>query len=221
METKESLRFLLDEYFYRITYTNDCFQLHKFLIQGRNKYLKQMNLAPAFFQLSYSSLLHTVIIELFKLFDPSSKTGLFNLLELCRQNTNLFPTQRKIGCIDCDTDKYIIHNVLSIDMSKELAECRKSLKEISKELENLRNWRNKFYAHLDEKYRNNEDNLTKYFPLNYKNIEKVLETAAMVCNKISVLLDGNASSCQSSNVFDVDNIFKKLEQVEKNIITVR
>ncbi|MCR4943752.1 MAG: hypothetical protein K5986_04720 [Clostridium sp.] len=215
-ETKDSLKNILEEYFYRITYANDCFELHKFLIQSKAKYLNQMNISPAFFYLSYSSLFHTVVIELSKLFDPKSKTGLYDLLNVCRDNINLFPTKREIGYIDCDTDEYVVHKILSIDMNKELADCRKLLKNISKELENLRNWRNKFYAHLDEKYRNDKNNinLINDFPLNYGNINRILETAKKLCNKISDLLDRSANICQGSNVFDVESLFKQLSKCE-------
>ena len=211
-ESKESLRKILDDYFSRITYANDCFELHKFLIQSKKTYLNQMNLAPAFFQLTYSSLLQTVIIELFKLFDPKADTGLYKLVEICRLNTNLFPDKKEIGYVDCDTDKYFVDKVLPVDMNLELAECRKLLKGITEELECLRKWRNKFYAHLDSESRNNEDMLIKSYSLTYENIKQIFEVAKGICNRISVLLDGSANTCQSSNVFDVDNLFTKLTE---------
>ena len=210
METKETFKILLDQYFSRITYTNDCFELYKHLIDSKRKYLAEMNFAPAFFQLTYSSLLHTVFIETAKLFDDKSQTSLFKLINICRENVSLFKTTRDIGYVDCDTDKYVLEKTISIDFNKELADCRQLLKNVSRERENLRNQRNKYYAHLDEAYKDNNGKLEKDFPLSFKDMKKFLQIASEVCNKISVMFDESIYAVQTNNVFDVDNLFKKL-----------
>ena len=210
--TKESFKILLDQYFSRITYTNDCFELYKHLIDSKRKYIAEMNFAPAFFQLTYSSLLHTVFIETAKLFDDKSQTSLFKLINICRENVSLFKTTRDIGYVDCDTDKYVLEKTISIDFNKELADCRQLLKNVSRERENLRNQRNKYYAHLDEAYKDNNGKLEKDFPLSFKDMKKFLQIASEVCNKISVMFDESIYAVQTNNVFDVDNLFKKLSK---------
>ncbi len=212
METKETFKILLDQYFSRITYTNDCFELYKHLIDSKRKYIAEMNFAPAFFQLTYSSLLHTVFIETAKLFDDKSQTSLFKLINICRENVSLFKTTRDIGYVDCDTDKYVLEKTISIDFNKELADCRQLLKNVSRERENLRNQRNKYYAHLDEAYKDNNGKLEKDFPLSFKDMKKFLQIASEVCNKISVMFDESIYAVQTNNVFDVDNLFKKLSK---------
>ena len=212
METKETFKILLDQYFSRITYTNDCFELYKHLIDSKRKYLAEMNFAPAFFQLTYSSLLHTVFIETAKLFDDKSQTSLFKLINICRENVSLFKTTRDFGYVDCDTDKYVLEKTISIDFNKELADCRQLLKNVSRERENLRNQRNKYYAHLDEAYKDNNGKLEKDFPLSFKDMKKFLQIASEVCNKISVMFDESIYAVQTNNVFDVDNLFKKLSK---------
>ena len=212
METKETFKILLDQYFSRITYTNDCFELYKHLIDSKRKYLAEMNFAPAFFQLTYSSLLHTVFIETAKLFDDKSQTSLFKLINICRENVSLFKTTRDIGYVDCDTGKYVLEKTISIDFNKELADCRQLLKNVSRERENLRNQRNKYYAHLDEAYKDNNGKLEKDFPLSFKDMKKFLQIASEVCNKISVMFDESIYAVQTNNVFDVDNLFKKLSK---------
>lgn len=212
METKETFKILLDQYFSRITYTNDCFELYKHLIDSKRKYLAEMNFAPAFFQLTYSSLLHTVFIETAKLFDDKSQTSLFKLINICRENVSLFKTTRDIGYVDCDTDKYVLEKTISIDFNKELADCWQLLKNVSRERENLRNQRNKYYAHLDEAYKDNNGKLEKDFPLSFKDMKKFLQIASEVCNKISVMFDESIYAVQTNNVFDVDNLFKKLSK---------
>lgn len=216
--TKESFKILLDQYFFRITYTNDCFELYKHLIESKTKYFVEMNFAPAFFQLTYSSLLHTVFIETAKLFDNISSTSLFKLIEISRQNTSLFKTSRDVGYIDCDTDKYVLEKTISIDIFSELNDCRQLLKSVSKERENLRNQRNKFYAHLDEAYKDNNGKLQKDFPLSFKDMKKLLQVASELCNKISLIFDESIHAVQSSNVFDVDNLLKKLTKEEISIV---
>lgn len=212
METKETFKILLDQYFSRITYTTDCFELYKHLIDSKRKYLAEMNFAPAFFQLTYSSLLHTVFIETAKLFDDKSQTSLFKLINICRENISLFKTTRDIGYVDCDTDKYVLEKTISIDFNKELADCRQLLKNVSRERENLRNQRNKYYAHLDEAHKDNNGKLEKDFPLSFKDMKNFLQIASEVCNKISVMFDESIYAVQTNNVFDVDNLFKKLSK---------
>lgn len=212
METKESFKMLLIQYFSRITYTNDCFELYKHIIESKTKYIVEMNIAPAFFQLTYSSLLHTVFIEISKLFDNNSSTSLFKLLNVCRENVSLFKTTSDIGYVDCDTDKYVLEKTVPIDINKELSDCSQLLKSVFTERENLRNQRNKYYAHLDEAYKDNNGKLQKDFPLTYGDMKKLIQIANEICNKISVVFDESIHAIHSYNVFDVDNIFKKLSK---------
>ena len=92
MESVESLDSVFNEYFYWITYTNDCFELYKHLQILQKQYLKQMNLSPAFFQLSMSALLNTALVNLTKFYDKDKRNSLSlqKLLQLCEENKSLF-----------------------------------------------------------------------------------------------------------------------------------
>ena len=43
-------------------------------------------------------------------------------------------------------------------------------------------------------------------------MKKLLQVASELCNKISLIFDESIHAVQSSNVFDVDNLLKKLEE---------
>lgn len=83
---------MIDEYFYWLTYIDSCFELNKYLHSAEKQYLAQMNIAPAFFQLSRSALIHTAIIDLAKLYDKDKRAAisLRKLLVTCKENKSLF-----------------------------------------------------------------------------------------------------------------------------------
>ena len=65
---------------------------------------------------------------------------------------------------------------------------------------------------MDEAYKDNNGKLQKDFPLSFKDMKKLLQVASELCNKISLIFDESIHAVQSSNVFDVDNLLKKLEE---------
>lgn len=212
METKETFKNLLNQYFSRITYVNDCFMLYKHITETKSTNIAEMNIAPAFFQLILSSLLHTVFIETANLFDMNSSKSLFRLINICRDNSSIFNTKKNSNDINC-TDEYNVEKISTINVEKILNDCSFLLKNVSRELENLINQGNKFYAYLDELYKDNNEKLEKDFCITYGDIEKLFQISSKVCNKISIAFDESIHSVQSSNIFDIDKVFNRLQNL--------
>lgn len=208
--SKEDFSNLLKQFFSRITYVTDCFEIYKHLKDLKKKYLKQLNYAPAFFSTITYSLVNTFIIELWKLYDNRSLTSIWSLIPQSQKNKSLFMKKHKIGYLDEDTNECKDISSVQIDIDNELMDCRKLLNNNAKRIDNLRNQRNKFFAHLDKNYGNNTKKLVDDFPVTFKDIEILLQTANEICNKISVAFDESWHFTKSSNVFDIDNLLKKL-----------
>lgn len=208
--SKDDFSNLLKHFFSRITYVTDCFEIYIHLNDLKKKYLKQLNYAPAFFSTISYSLVNTFIIELWKLYDHKSLTSIQNLINQSQKNKTLFMKEHKNGYLDEDTNECKDLNSIQIDIDDELRDCRKLLNKNAKRIDNLRNQRNKFFAHLDENYKNNTKKLADDFPVTLKDIKILLQTANEICNKITVAFDESWHLTKSSNVFDIDHLLKKL-----------
>ena len=210
-ETKESLNTLFEEYFYWITYTNDCFELYKHLRTSQKNYLKQMNLSPAFFQLSWSALLHTALVDLAKFYDKDRQNSLSlrNLLRICEENKSLF-RKKYYKNLSLEMRGAFSNNDINID--EVLRDCAELLESMSENVQKLKEVRDKKLAHSDK---NADDFIFYENGLTRTIVRLLIGTAANICRKLSVCLTGNDHACQSSNVFDVDNLFKKLTENEK------
>lgn len=208
--SKDDFSNLLKQFFSRITYVTDCFDIYKHLKDLKKNYLNQLNYAPAFFSIISISLVNTFIIELYKLYDHKSLTSIQNLINQSQEYKSFFMKEHKIGYLDEDTNECKDLSSIQIDIDNELRNCRKLLKNNAKRIDNLRNQRNKFFAHLDENYKNNTKKLVDDFPVTFKDIEILLQTANEICNKITYAFDESSHSTKSSNVFDIDNLLKKL-----------
>ena len=113
--TKEELAKKIESYCSRITYINDCFEVHKLMITSQKDYLDEINEFPAFFQLSKKSFIHICIIELAKLYEYKSDAGIEKLIHICDANQNLFQKKIHNEITECGTDRIVESYDISID----------------------------------------------------------------------------------------------------------
>ena len=205
--TKKDLIELLEEYLQRITYLNDCYNLHKHMVEAKKEYLKEINIFPAFYSLALLSFLKITIIELAKLYDIHSKTSINALLNTCGKNFNLFLTEITSEVSYVETNKTETF-VINVDIKKSLSEAKKNISSIKHLIEPLRNQRNKYYAHLDKEYQFNYNLLINTFPLSYNDIDKLISLLSNICNTLYYNLCNASYVTQSSNWNDIDNMLK-------------
>lgn len=215
--TKDELSTIIESYCKRITYINDCFELSKYLLNSKKEHLSEINEFPAFYQLSLKSFLHSVIIELAKLFESSKKndsTGIERLIHLCEANSNLFLTSFHNEITECETDKVVESYDISVNIIDDLKEFKKKLEAENIKLSRakLKGQRDKFYAHLDREYQINSSNLTIDFPLSYEEIKKLIKLATDICNTIYNDLCRTTYVCQTSNWNDINNVFEIIKE---------
>lgn len=215
--TSEELREKIKSYCSRITYLNDCFKLHKLMINSQKEYLAEINEFPAFYKISKKSFIYVCIIELAKLYERGNKntSGIEKLINICDANQNLFLKKIHNEITDCDTDKIVESYDTKIDIQKDIQNAKDKLKSLETVIENLKGQRNKFYAHLDKDYQKNPSALAKDFPLNYGEIEKLIYTAVSICNMFYKDLCNTEYVCHTANWNDIKNVFGIVKEYKK------
>lgn len=215
MMTKEELEAKIESYCSRITYLNDCFELHKLMISNQKENLSVINEFPAFYQLAEKSFIHVCIIELAKLYDYGSEAGLEKLINICEANQNLFLKKFHNAIIDCETDEIGRSYDILVDIKKDINDARNKIENIKEIILNLKGQRDKFYAHLDKQYQKNPSSLITDYPLNYGDIKELIKTATIICNTFYQDLCRTAHACQTSNWDDINNVFKMVKEYKE------
>lgn len=207
METR--LRNLLE----RITHARDCFELYRYLLQCREKYLDLMNISPGFFQLVEYSLNHTFLIELAKIYDDrkDNKTGLKKLLNQCKQNQSLFMLEYQDEYIDVETDLPVITGVHTINVLADISLLEAEMENLVPILDNLKARRDKWYAHLDKAYEDGVK-LSEDFPLSFNDVDQLFAFADKVCNRLLMDLTRGVFLTKSTNALDLRYTFDQLEK---------
>lgn len=214
--TKEELQTLIESYFNRITYINDCFELYKYMNTLPKSHLKAINEFPAFFQISRHSFIRITIIELAKLYDYGSDTGINKLICICDSNRNLFLKKFHNEVQDADTNEIVHSYDIKINIGTDISECKSQLNTIDDKITILKKQRDKFYAHLDKEYQDSPEKLSEDFFLSYDDIKKLINTSSNICNKLYLNLCRSSYGTQSSNWNDIDNIILLIEKYFAN-----
>lgn len=215
MMSKEELEAKIESYCSRITYLNDCFELHKLMINSQKEYISEINEFPAFYQLAEKSFIHVCIIELAKLYDYGSDAGLNKLINICESNKNLFLKSFNNEITDCDTGEIVRKYEITVDIKKDLQEARNEIENLNEKIGNLKGQRDKFYAHLDKEYQKNPSSLITDYPLNYGDIKELIKTATLICNTFYQDLCRTAHMCQTSNWNDINNVFEIIKEYKE------
>lgn len=210
----EELKKIIEAYLFRIVHVNDKYRLYRYLIERENDRLDELNMAPAFFTIVMEALQQSFMIEIFKLFDSNSKTGLVKLLNICMNSNKQFPVERNniFHEINLDTGETIdtLYDNIKINAKKDIKELELKLKEKEEIINNLRGQRDKYYAHLDKEYFVKKDNISKKFPFLFYDMEELIDFAEEICNTLLIDLCGQSIYYNSTNYNDIKNILDTL-----------
>lgn len=197
----------------RLAHINDCFLLHKKLLEYKNTMNEVINIAPAFFQIVMYSLEHTYMIELCKLYDRDKNAkGIRKAVNLCEQNSALFPKER-ITLMDNKAEN---KHIAKINIIKDIKIIREKLSALDTVVESLKGRRDRYYAHNDKNYIDNLDSLAMEYPLSWKQVSELILTANDILNTLLRDLTGEVVAAKSFNYNDIDDIFKILNTQIKN-----
>ena len=214
--TKERMIKEIKAYLIRIVWINDYLTVYKSVSDASVEYNNEINMAPAFFQISLDAIRYSFCMELAKLYGKSENEGTIKgLIKLIRNNKNLFPTEVKEGCYWFEGDLGNPVDIKSIDIAEELSKYEKDLEELESIVQKVRGRRNRCLAHNDKKYFINPEQVARDFPLNFDEATRLVNFGEDFCNNMLAYLSDQRMYCKSSNANDLNNLLWATRNREK------
>lgn len=175
--------------------------LYRHLHERMRDRLNEMNVSPAFFQVTIDALFTAIVLWVDKLFGTTSERGFVNFLSFIENNLKVFSIdelkKRKAypdGHWMLDRDPITFETIQKDRLKIEKLESLRKFK--------LR--RDKFHAHFDKKYFFNKTKLGEDAPIKWKDLNNILETMPDILNTYSAAYDGNVYHLKPVNIHDVD-----------------
>lgn len=174
--------------------------LYRHLHERMRDRLNEMNISPAFFQVTIDALFTAIVLWVDKLFGTTSERGFVNFLSFIENNLKVFSID-ELKKRKCYPDGHWMLNRDPITFQI----IQKDRLKIEK-LESLQKFklrRDKFHAHFDKKYFFNKTKLGEDAPIKWKDLNNILDTMADILNTYSAAYDGNVYHLKPSNIHDV------------------
>lgn len=164
------------------------------------KYEVEMNISPAFYITISNALVNSTMLQLAKLYDTNqSSVQIGTLMNQIKANLDIFPQYRTV----LGTDNASSFEIPLYPQKKfqELSSRKRVLKNV---IENLRNIRNKIYAHNDAITLNSKEEVLKDYPVSYGDIEQLITFSFDVCDFVLVQLTGVYTKREAVNINDLE-----------------
>lgn len=186
--------------------------LFRRLYERRVDRLEEMNIAPAFFQVTTDALLSAIILWVDKLFDERGKRGIFNFLMFVEHNRNVLSIeqlQRRKNYPDG-------HRMLNRDTItlETINGDRRNIQRLGC-LQNFRTLRDKFYAHFDKEYFFDRERMAEEAPT-WGDLERVIVVISDLINRYSAAYDGELFVLEPENINDLDYLLDRLHTCKKS-----
>ncbi len=175
------------------------FAIWKHLQNLRKDYLRELNQAPAFFQLTMRAHFLETVMRLCKFFDdPEDKKGdslsIYEFLKFVEQNRHLFYKKAILRRIQPEYDhegkvlksKLRSHKIVT---SGEIQRHRSKIERLP--IKNLRKLRHKSFAHIDKKFVQKDIDVFKKYPVKISDIDKTIEALHRLLNRYNIAYDSS------------------------------
>ncbi len=149
-----------------LQHANLHFSLWKRLENYRADYLKELNQAHVFFRSTIEAHLEAALLHIFRVIDThKDSVNIWTFLRFCDENQEIFSVEA------------LSQHRTDIDEDKKKLE---TLRPITK---NLKLWRNKAFAHIDEKFVQDEVDVVKQHPIEIGQVEETITTLFRILNR--------------------------------------
>ncbi|OGP92721.1 MAG: hypothetical protein A2Z19_02075 [Deltaproteobacteria bacterium RBG_16_54_18] len=184
--------------------------LYRHLQERKRDRLNEMNISPAFFQVTLDSLFSSIVLWVDKLFCEKSEFGFVNFLTFIEYNRNTFSIQELKRRNNYSDGHWMIdREEITYDVIEKDREKIRSIEA----LPSFKLRRDKFYAHFDSAYLFERHKLEDEAPLVLGDLTKIAEIMNDIINTYSTAYDGNIFLLKPLNVTDIDRI---LDFIHKN-----
>ena len=183
--------------------------LYRHLHEKKRDRLNEMNISPAFFQLTIDALFTATVLWVDKLFGKSSERGFLNFLSFVENNLRVFSID-ELKRRKRYHDGHWMLNREPITF-KTIETHRKEIQQI-RSLPNFNLRRDKFHAHFDKEYFFDRSKLAKDAPIKWGDLSHIVDTMVDILDTYSAAYDGNVYSLPLFNINDVDRTLDMLHK---------
>ena len=190
--------------------------LYRNLHERRTDHLAEINFAPAFFFVVTDALFSAIILWTDKLFDEKGQRGIFDFLNFIECNIDMFSIEQSKRRRSYPDDHWVLdrRRTKGEIVIEKIQKDRELLKTLGC-LKSFRIRRDKFHAHFDKDYFFDHERLTDEAPINWGDLEKVVEVLSEVINEYSSAYDAHHFEMTASNISDLDDILNALREHRK------
>ena len=205
-----------EEYRLYLNYEATCLagfvKLFRRLYERRVDRLEEINIAPAFFQITTDALLSAIILWVDKLFDERGERGIFNFLMFIENNRNILAIEQLNRRKNYPDGHWMLNrDPITIEM---INENRRYIQNLDC-LQNFRTLRDKFYGHFDREYFFDRERMANEAPT-WGDLEKVTVVISDVINRYSAAYDGQLFVLEPENINDLGYLLDRLHTYTKS-----
>ncbi|MEO6202905.1 MAG: hypothetical protein ABIP82_06775 [Nitrospirales bacterium] len=143
--------------------------------------LEEINIAPAFFQMSTEALLAAIILWVDKLLKERGERGIFDFLSFIESNLKILEVEQLKRRKNYPNDHWMLRrDPITLETIKE---DRKRIQRLTC-LQNFKTLRDKFYAHFDKEYFFDRERMREMAPT-WGDLDEVVEVISQVINQYS------------------------------------
>lgn len=186
--------------------------LFRRLHERRVDRLEEINIAPAFFQVTTDALLSAIILWVDKLFDERGDRGIFNFLMFIENNRNLLSIEQLKRRKNYPEGHWMLNrDPITLEM---INGHRRDIQNLAC-LQTFTTLRDKFYGHFDKEYFFDRERLMNEAPT-WGDLEKVTVVISDVINHYSAAYDGQLFKLEPENINDLDYLLDRLHTFKKS-----
>lgn len=205
----------IEMYLSHITAAHDYFIAYKTLVDAINNdaFNPKVNIAPAFFSVTYNALTDCLLLELSKLYCDShvDERTLKKLINKAEANAKLFPTEITYGANVEDGEKYPSSiKTKTVNIHEELNGIKRELETLEPIIKKLNLRRDKKIAHNDKKYFLHPEQLQNESPLLMAELHQLIHFAGKFCNNLLCYLNGGVVGYNSLQTEDLKDLLLKV-----------
>ena len=207
-------------YIRKIIFINSCIEIYDNYIFCKSAFTEEVNIAVTFFEVTKMAMAHTIMIETAKLFeDDSDVKNIKKLINCCATNYRLLGNElvrREI--VEHNGEQVVNKHIEKISVLDIARQFDLEYSGFDPILQNLETQRNKYFAHNDNSFFGNQDELRNTNPVNLADVRLLINFATKVCNTfMSILNDGHTWEPVYKRAGDILNLFAALQKYRNGV----
>ncbi|MBI4267855.1 MAG: hypothetical protein HY662_03615 [Chloroflexi bacterium] len=189
------------------------FQIAKYISDMTNEYRRELNQAPAFWNLTIKAHLFTSLIHLNNLFGKKEKEKFLhmdNFLDFVRNNLSIFEHKHfKRRLKVAGRYNELAAGFISIVNAEKVKQDTEKLGKLP--ISSLKAWRNKVLSHIDRDFVKAGTNIPAKHPIKTKHVQEIIDALDKMLNEYELAFDFSTWSRRLPIGDDIKNILDAIK----------